>query len=345
MVRVDETDIGGHGESPFRKVAPLRPRCVPPQAALHRLGRRGPLQVRQDDRGVAVRDRQHRDLGQPRDLLRIETPRARDGGPARAQWIAFVRRVGQRAPHDRSGRTPGAPRVDRTLDETVLLRVGVQDRTGGAALLGAQDLAPLPFPEVAHQGNASLERNAIVLEGLEVAHRPLPDIDHLGLDGAGAAVGAERLVVGGVFGERIARDPVLDQRQARLERGGQLDRSRAGVRVVEEVRHNFGVEAGPVSLLLDVSRHAARALSAGPVRLAREHLVGAGDPCPVEKRGVLLLDQEPLIPGRGGVPEGKPAGLRLFRRRRGGSSHGSAGREQAQTNDGARLHGGGPTLL
>ncbi|OLD64039.1 MAG: hypothetical protein AUI47_07610 [Acidobacteria bacterium 13_1_40CM_2_68_5] len=214
MVGVDQRHILRRRSRRFPGARPATGRCADrllAQSALHRLGRLGPPEVRQDERGVAVRDRQDRDSRQALDLLGIQTLRTGQGRPAGAERVTLVGSVHERAAHDRARRPPVALRVDRTLHEAVLERVGVQDGRDRALLLSAQDLPPLSFAEVAHQGHASLEGHAALLEGPELGHGPLSDIDHVPFGRTRPAVGAEPQVIGGALGERIVRDPVLGQ--------------------------------------------------------------------------------------------------------------------------------------
>ena len=189
------------------------------QAATPRGRRHRTFQRLQQRLGVAVGDRQGRDLEDRRGVLTRQSPgvlgRAVSGG---CRIAGEGGHVGHRAALETAGRSGGPLWIDLVGGITVVARVGIDDRAHRTVFLRQFRLEPTPAGAVAGDDHLALHRDTQALQGVVVGGHAVVHIDQRGRDIAVALEGH----IGGQLVGRAGRGFVAGDRsfgKRGLERG------------------------------------------------------------------------------------------------------------------------------
>ncbi len=127
---------------------------------------------------VGIGDRQHRDFGNRGSVFHLQTFGVFCGADSRRERIPWIERhVRDAAALGSIGRTKRSGGKCFTADESILMRVGVNQAANGAVLGGNLGLDATPGVEVSRDDNLPLNGDAHALELLVVLGDSVVDVD------------------------------------------------------------------------------------------------------------------------------------------------------------------------
>ena len=184
------------------------------EGAAPRLRRHRAAERREQRLGVAVRNRQHRDLRDDRDVLQREALGVLGGADAGRQRVADVVGVHDAAALHALARAERAVGERRALEVAVVAGVGVDQAPDRAVLGGDLGLDAAPGVAVARDHDRALDRDPQALQAVVVVGHAVVDVDERSRH---VAVGRVRVVGRKLLlrlpGGRVRRDGRLLQRR------------------------------------------------------------------------------------------------------------------------------------